>query len=136
MRYKFIEGITSDVMFEAYGKDLKDVFSNAAEALFTVMCRIESVQPKDERKIEIDADSLEDLMINWLQALIAAVDIEGMFFSKFKITRIDDTHLTAFVYGEPVSPHKGKTVVKAVTYHQYSFDKTSKGYTVRVSLDI
>ena len=136
MRYKFIEGITSDVMFEAYGKDLKDVFSNAAEALFTVMCRIESVQPKDERKIEIDADSLEDLMINWLQALIAAVDIEGMFFSKFKITRIDDTHLTAFVYGEPVSPHKGKTVVKAVTYHQYEFKKSKDGYVCRVSLDI
>jgi SHS2 domain-containing protein len=136
MRYKFIEGITSDVMFEAYGKTLKDVFSNAAEALFTVMCRIESVQPKDEKKIEIDADSLEDLMINWLQALIAAVDIEGMFFSKFKITRIDDTHLTAFVYGEPVSPHKGKTVVKAVTYHQYAFKKSKEGYVCRVSLDI
>ncbi|MBI5881249.1 archease [archaeon] len=136
MRYKFIEGITSDVMFEAYGKDLKEVFSNAAEALFSVMCRIESVQPKDEKKIEIDADSLEDLMINWLQALIAAVDIEGMFFSKFKITRIDDTHLTAFVYGEPVSPHKGKTVVKAVTYHQYEFKKSKDGYVCRVSLDI
>jgi SHS2 domain-containing protein len=100
------------------------------------MCRIESVQPKDEKKIEIDADSLEDLMINWLQALIAAVDIEGMFFSKFKITRIDDTHLTAFVYGEPVSPHKGKTVVKAVTYHQYAFKKSKEGYVCRVSLDI
>jgi SHS2 domain-containing protein len=135
-KYKFIEGITSDVMFEAYGKDLKDVFSNAAEALFFVMCRVESVAPKDEKKIEVNADSIDDLMVNWLQSLIAAVDIEGMFFSKFKITRIDDTHLTAFVYGEPVSQSKGKTVVKAVTYHQYEFKKTDKGYKVRVSLDI
>jgi SHS2 domain-containing protein len=135
-KYKFIEGITSDVMFEAYGKDLKEVFSNSAEALFSVFCRIDSVEPKEERKIEVDADSLPDLMVNWLQALIAAVDIEGMFFSKFKITGITGHHLTAFIYGEPVSREKGKTVVKAVTYHQYEFKKTKEGYTCRVSLDI
>ena len=36
-KYKFIEGLTSDVMFEAYGKDLKELFSNAAEAMFSVI---------------------------------------------------------------------------------------------------
>jgi SHS2 domain-containing protein len=136
MKYRFIEGLTSDVMFEAYGKSVKDVFSNAAEALFSVFCHVEKVAPKDERRIEVKADSLDDLMINWLQALIATVDIEGMFFSKFKITEVDDNHLVAFVYGEPVSPSKGKTVVKAVTYHQYEFKKTKEGYSCRVSLDI
>ena len=135
-KYKFIEGITSDVMFEAYGANLKDVFSNSAEALFSMFCKLDQVEAKDERKIEVDADSLQDLMVNWLQALIAAVDIEGMFFSKFKITKITEKHLTAFVYGEPVSTKKGKTVVKAVTYHQYEFKKTKDGYMCRVSLDI
>ncbi|MBU2561639.1 MAG: archease [Nanoarchaeota archaeon] len=135
-RYKFIEGVTSDVMFEAYGRTLKDVFANAAEALFSVMCRIEAVEPSEEKRIEVDADSVDDLMVNWLQSLIAAVDIDGMFFSKFRITEIGDTHLVAFVSGEPVSMEKGKTVVKAVTYHQYNFEKTTEGYKVRVSLDI
>jgi SHS2 domain-containing protein len=29
MKYKQIEDLTSDVLFEAYGKDLKEVFENS-----------------------------------------------------------------------------------------------------------
>lgn len=135
-KYKFLDEITSDVMFEAYGKTLKDVFENAAEALFTVICKMDMVEASKELKVEVKADSVEDLMVNWLQYLIASVDIEEMFFKKFKITDIDDKHLVGYIYGEEVSPEKGETVVKAVTYHQYKFEKTDEGYKVRVSFDI
>ena len=135
-KYEFMDVLTSDVLFEAYGKDLKDVFANAAEAMFTMICKIDKVEPAKEKKIEVTAECVEDLMINWLQTLIAEVDIEGMFFSKFKITDISETHMTAFIYGEPITPEKGETVVKAVTYHQYEFNKTDDGYMCRVSLDI
>ena len=135
-KYKFFDDMTSDVIFEAYGETLKDVFVNAAEAMFHFICKADQVEPKEEHKIEVEADNKEDLMINWLQSLIAAVDIEEMFFSKFTITDISETKLTAFIYGEPVSPEKGETVVKAVTYHQFKFEKTAEGYKVRVSLDI
>lgn len=135
-KYRFFDDITSDVVFEAYGATLKDVFINAAEAMFSVMCKMDSIAPRDERRIDVDADSVEDLMVNWLQSLIASVDIEEMFFSKFTITEIDETHLTAFVYGQSVSPELGQTVVKAVTYHQFDFRKTEQGYLCRVSLDI
>jgi SHS2 domain-containing protein len=118
------------------GSDLKELFANAAEAMFTIICKLDKVAPKTEKKIEVTADSAEDLMINWLQALIAAVDIDEMFFSKFKITDIDENHLTAFAYGEPITPEKGETLVKAVTYHQFKFEKTDKGYMCRVSFDI
>ncbi|MBW2964374.1 archease [Candidatus Woesearchaeota archaeon] len=135
-KYRFIDNITSDVVFEAYGQTLKDVFINAAEAMFSVICKLDRVQPRDERRIDVEADSVEDLMVNWLQSLIASVDIEEMFFSKFTITEIDESHLTAFVYGQPVAPELGETVVKAVTYHQFEFKKTEEGYVCRVSLDI
>lgn len=135
-KYKFFDEITSDVMFEAYGSDLKALFANAAEAMFTIICKLDQVEPREERKVEVTADSVEDLMINWLQALIAKVDIDEMFFSKFKITDITETSLTAFVYGEPIAPEKGETLVKAVTYHQYKFKKTKDGYMCRVSFDI
>ena len=36
MKYKFIDNIMSDVAYEAYGKDLKELFINAAEALLSV----------------------------------------------------------------------------------------------------
>ena len=36
MKYKFIDSLTSDVMFEAYGKTFKELFENAALALFSI----------------------------------------------------------------------------------------------------
>ena len=49
-KYKFLDDITSDVMFEAYGKDLKELFENAAEALFSVICKIKKVKPKETQR--------------------------------------------------------------------------------------
>lgn len=136
MKFKFIDDLTSDVMFEAYGKDLKEVFENAASALFSVICQCDKVEPKIKKEIVVEADDTKGLMIDWLQELIARVDIEELFFSKFEILEISETKLKANIYGDEVKPELGETVVKAVTYHQFKFEKTEKGYVVRVVLDI
>jgi SHS2 domain-containing protein len=133
-KYKFLDEITSDVMFEAYGKNLKEVFDNAATALFTIICH--DVHGKNVIDVNVTGEDISDLMFNWLQELIARVDIEEMFFSKFEILEISETQLKAKIYGEPVSPEKGETVVKSLTYHQYKFEKTEKGFMTRVSCDI
>ncbi|UCD07635.1 MAG: archease [Candidatus Aenigmatarchaeota archaeon] len=135
-KYKFIEDLTSDVMFEAYGKDLKEVFENAAEALFTVICQTKKVKHNITKDIVIEAEDVRELMINWLQELIARVDIEHLFFSKTEIQEISETKLNAKVYGDKAKPELGETVVKAVTYYEFKFEKTDKGYVARVSLDI
>lgn len=134
MQYKIIDSITSDVLFEAYGKDLKEVFENSAIGLFTVICH--DVKPEIEKVIEVDGTDEKDLLYNWLQMLIAMVDIEEMFFSKFEITEITETKLKAKIYGESTTPEKGETVVKAVTYHQFDLKKIDDGYTATVSVDI
>lgn len=138
MKYKFIEDLTSDVLFEAYGKNLKELFSNAATALFSVICQLEKVKVKKVKKVEVKAKNLSELMFNWLQKLISLVDTEELFFSKFEILEIEKKgkYLKAKCYGETITPEKGETVVKAVTYYKYKFEKTKKGYKVRVSLDI
>lgn len=136
MKYRFIKDLTSDVMYEAYGKTPNEVFENSAEALFDVICNREKIT--DENKVEIiaEAENLEDLMINWLQALIASVDIDEMFYKKFKVKEISDTRIVADCFGEEVSKEKGETVVKAVTYYNFEFEKNKDGYRTRVVLDI
>ena len=99
MKYKIIEDLTSDVMFEAYGKDKKELFENAAEALFSVICDIKKVRPLEKITVEISAENFEELLIEWLQHLIALVDIEEMFFSRFEIRQISNTKLKAVCYG-------------------------------------
>lgn len=137
MKYKFIDSITSDVLFEAYGKDLKELFENSAEALFSVICKIDKVKPVKKEKFQMKAEgNIKDLMINWLHGLIAAAEVEEMFFSKFKVLEIDENHVIAEVFGEGISPKTGNTVVKAVTYHKFSLEKGKNGYVVSVTLDI
>jgi SHS2 domain-containing protein len=135
-KYRFIEDLTSDVMFEAYGKDLRELFENAAEAMFSVICQPGKVGQGGSREVEVSGRDGKDLLHNWLQELIALVDTEGMFFSRFEIREISPTGLKATVYGEDASPEKGETVVKAVTYYKFKFEKTKSGYVARVSLDI
>jgi SHS2 domain-containing protein len=136
MKYKFIDSITSDVLYEAYGKDLKELFENSALALASIQCRIDLVIPKDSRSVELKADNVDHLMIAWLQEIIAFVDVEEMFFSKFDIKEISETSLKAEIWGEPMTREKGETVVKAVTYYKFKLEKIKKGLKATVSLDI
>jgi len=136
MKFKFVSDLTSDVVFEAYGKDLKEVFENAAIALFSVICDIKKVNPLMRKDAEVQGKDAKDLMFNWLQTLISMVDIEGAFFSKFEIKKISEKHLKAQVYGEDAEPKRGLTVVKAVTYYKFNLEKTKGGYKVTVALDI
>ena len=136
MKYKFVEDLTSDVMYEAYGKDLKELFENEALALLSVICKIDKVKPKEKEEFQIKGNNAEELMINWLQGIIAIVDTEQKFFSKVEIEKIDETCVRAKLSGEPIKPELGETVVKAVTYYKYKLEKTGKGYKVTVCLDI
>jgi len=136
MRYKFIDDLTSDVLFEAYGNSLEELFVNAALGLFSVICQLGKINPKVSKEVEVRGKDVKDLMFNWLQELISLVDIEEMFFSKFKITRISETHLKAECCGEGITKGKGGTLVKGVTYHKFGVEKTKGGYKAVVSLDI
>jgi len=134
--YKFIRDLTSDVLFEAYGKTPRELFENAAKALFSVVCQIDKVKPAQKVAVEVKGKNIKELMFNWLQELISAVDVEGMFFSRFVVEKINDKSLKARIYGEPIAPEKGETVVKAVTYYKFNVEKTKKGYKATISLDI
>lgn len=137
-KFEFLENLTSDVMFKAYGKSLEELFANAALGLFSVICQVDKIEYKKVKVVEVEGDDLEDLMFSWLQKLIGIVDTDTLFFSRFEILTIreDDTYLKARCHGEPITPEKGETVVKAVTYYEYEFKKTKEGYSIRVSLDI
>jgi SHS2 domain-containing protein len=136
LKYKFIKSLTSDVSWEAYGKNLKEVFENSALALFNVICQVDELEVTDEVEITAKGSDAGELMINWLQELIASVDIDAVFFRRFEIKEITDTMLKAVCYGEPITKEKGETVVKAVTYHDFKFEKTDSGYMTRVVVDI
>ncbi|MFQ6136841.1 MAG: archease [Candidatus Hydrothermarchaeales archaeon] len=137
-RYAFLD-FTSDVMFEAYGKDPREMFVNAASALFSVICEIEEVEPKKRVEIEVESESLEDLLYDWLSTLLTESEINEMFFSKFDIDEMETDarfYLRGRAHGEAMTVVKGGTLVKGVTYYKLEVRKEKDGIVGKVTLDI
>lgn len=138
MRFEFVEDLTSDVMFKAYGQTLEKLVENSGFALFSVMCDIEKVEPKKSVVIEISGENEEDLIHNWLSEVLTQHEIENMFFSKFEVLELKknkEYKLKVKVSGDEIKNELVLTVVKAVTYHKFSIEKKDK-WIVTVVLDI
>ena len=131
-KYKFV----SDSAFEAYGKDLKELFENTAVALVSFICRIEEVKPKEAEEFLIKGEDLESTMFNFLGAIITIIYTERKFFSKFEIEEVDENHIRFKISGENIKPEFIKNPVVSVIYSGYKLEKTNKGYKVTVGLKV
>lgn len=138
-RFKFLDKIvTADVAFEVYGKYVDDLFENAALALFETMVNTKSIINHQSLTINLQSDSLEDLLFDFLDQLIFLKDARGMVFANFKVKISGEYQLQAEVSGEEIDPlkHQLKTDVKAVTLHRFKVEETKRGYQARVVLDV
>ena len=138
-KFKFIDITTADTAFEAYGKDLNELFANAALAMFEVMINTKQIKPKIKKELKVKGEDLESLMFNWLNALLVYVDGENLAFSKFDI-KINEkkNSLKAICKGEKIDrkKHETRTVVKAATMHLMQVIKVNIIWKARVIVDI
>ena len=138
-KFKFVDITTADVAFEAYGKDLNELFANSALAMFEVMVNTEEIEPKVEREVKLEANDLEGLLFEWLNELLFYYGSENLAFSRFEV-EVDEKELKlkAKCFGEEINPakHETKTEVKAATYHNLEIKKEDGSWRARVILDI
>jgi len=135
MNYKYLEH-TADIEFEAYGETLAKAFENAAKALFNSIIDISKVEPKKEKKFEIEAEDQESLLYDFLEQLLIYKDAEKLVFSEFSV-EINGLKLKAVVRGEKFKEeHDQKVDVKAVTYNNMKVGKRGDKYFVHVVVDI
>jgi SHS2 domain-containing protein len=128
---------TADTGIVAYGKDLRQAFTNAARGLFSLITELEAVEEVLERDIEVNATDWESLLVAWLNELIYIFDTENVLFKRFDITRLCQRHLVARSFGEKVdrARHNIKTGVKAATYHMLAVEQQD-GWRLQVLFDI
>ena len=140
-KFEFLEH-TADILIAAHGQNLEEVFENAALAMFEVMTDTTKITAVQEDVVEVVAEDEYALLYSWLEALLVKFEVNGMLYSKFKITSLLDTgeefKLKATIWGEKFNPekHPQKVAVKAVTYHRMEFIKEHESITVEFILDI
>ena len=59
-----------------YGRNLADLFTQAAWAMFDLMSDATTIRPLQSITVEVEAIDLEDLMVRWLSELLYRYDIE------------------------------------------------------------
>lgn len=130
---------TADVGLLSSGESLKELFSNMAKGLFSLITSLQCVRKRGSHKIGVKAESLEDLMVAWLNELIFVHEVKDFLFRYFNITFLDNNFIEAVCSGETIDPqrHCLKMEVKAATYHQISIWQEPGGlWHARVILDV
>lgn len=129
---------TADVGIIAYGRDIEELFCNAALALFSLITEPQSIYEKSHLNLKVSSDGTDSLLVEWLNELIYSFDAKHILFNRFDIERLTENELKATCHGEGFDPmkHRIKRGVKAATYHTLRLDKTNEGYKAQIIFDI
>jgi|Deesub1362B_J571_1020462.scaffolds.fasta_scaffold05654_3 SHS2 domain-containing protein len=140
MPYEILEH-TADAGVRGIGSTLEEAFREAARATFSLMVDLPQVKPKQTVKLEVEADTLEGLLVAFLGELLARRDIEGLVFSDFRV-RIEGGErrwrLAGEAYGEPLDParHRPRVEVKAATYFGVEVRREGDRWIAQCVLDL
>jgi len=129
---------TGDVGVEVFGESLAALFSHAGEAFADIITDAETIRARDEKKIDLQADSIEELLVRWLNELVFLFDTRGLLPTNFTIDFIDHRHLQATVRGESYDEkrHPIKTTIKGATYHQLEVIREQEIWSARIVFDL
>jgi SHS2 domain-containing protein len=129
---------TGDLGVRVYGDSLPQLFEQAAQALIFIFTDPETIRIKETRRLLLEANTDEELLITWLNELVYLFDTEGLLFKAYDVLSVDDHRLEALAQGERYDEgrHPIKTPVKAATYHQLKIEHRQGVWTAQVIFDL
>jgi SHS2 domain-containing protein len=128
----------ADIGFRAWGRNVEELFENAALALFSLGCDLDGVRETESRLVDVSAAEPETLLYAWLAELLAVSEGEHIVFRRAVVSEAGEKRVRATVYGEPFDRerHHSGTHIKAVTFHQLFVKESSEGWCAQVFLDL
>jgi SHS2 domain-containing protein len=129
---------TADIGLRARGKDLKQLFINAACGMFDILADLKNVQTKESLKIKLKAPDIEELFLSWLRELLYQHNSKEIIFKEFVIDELSEKSISARAQGEKINPrrHRLKTEIKAVTYHELKVRRVKDNWQAEVIFDV
>jgi SHS2 domain-containing protein len=149
--YELIEH-TADIGIIVKGKNLKELFRNAALAMFDISAQspekrvakalgVQTTTLRPEQRTEkielrLKSEDLEELFINWLNELLSVSATKELVFTDLRIKKLDENNLEAEVLGEDIKNYRINTEIKAATYHELEIEKTEASWKAKVIFDV
>lgn len=128
----------ADVGLIVRGRDGPELFAQAGLAFFDLVCELDAVREHDRYSLTGEADSVEPLLVDWLNDLVFLFQARGAVCRRFEFSAWSETAYEAEAFGEPVDAerHLPRDLVKAATYHGLSVRSQPDGLEARVILDV
>lgn len=141
MRLRMLDH-TADVGFEVEAGSLAALFEGAAKGLLEVMFEgpLEA-EPDGERRLRLEAESLETLLVRWLDELAYLVQTRGevplgteVLLGRTPAGWRLEARLATVPFDRVADRFAGE--VKAATYHGLEIEQAGGRYRARVILDV
>jgi SHS2 domain-containing protein len=131
-------GTTADMGLSVTAPTLEGLYACAGEGFYSSVCDRRTVRPLMRREVEAAAESLDFLMVAWLNELIYIFDADRFLARRCRVKIKDGPALAAVLDGETFDParHRFKNIFKAATYHRLSLSRKGGRWRATVVLDV
>lgn len=136
---------TADIGVEISGRTKKELFVNAANALFYILIenldrKVKSAAKTNKRQktLTVEGSDVEDLLINYLREILYLFNGEKFVTDSCEIIKFTSKELQARLTGESFNSKKHliKTEIKAVTYSGLTVERVNSGWKLKVIFDV
>ena len=140
-KYKFLEDVAiADIAYEAFGKDLNELFENAAFAIFELSVNLKTIEAEKKVEFKLEHEKIENLLYDFLSEILFLKDSKYMVFKKVKVSIKEGkkNQLKAVLEGTTINPEKQQLEndIKAITMHMFELKKEKNGYKATIVVDI
>lgn len=136
MGYEYLEH-TSDAKFRATGRDIEEVFSNAALALTGLITDPTTVRETQSHEVDLSARNLASLLYDFLTEVLYLFEAEHFLTARadVQVEEGERMRLTATLFGDDRTGYPLEGSVKSITYNEMDITKTADGHAATVVID-
>jgi len=129
---------TAEVGLRAQAGSLEGLLEELAVGLFRLITDPECVQERRSWEVEVHADDLTAVVVEWLNELLFLHGRDGMLARRCVVHQAGPQGVRATVRGEPFDPqrHPRGIEVKSATYHQAQVEASPGSWSAVVYLDV
>jgi len=126
---------TADLALCVEAPDLAGLLTEAARGMLSLMdcCAGPDAAPVT-REVEVSADDVETLLVDWLSELLYRVDASGECLDRFEVLEAGPRHLRVLARG--YARARARRPIKAVTYSGLQITESPDGFGATVTFDV
>lgn len=134
---------TADWAIRVRGADLRELFVNAATAMYSLVVDLSALPLTEQRTIEVEGVSIEGMLVRWLNDLLYITEMEHLAFGRFDIESLEEPgdpeqgivgRLVARVKGGPSGALR--KYIKAATYYGLNVRRDAAGFVAEIVFDV